>query len=382
MPRYDAAVVGCGAMGSAALWQLARRGMHVLGIDRHDPPHALGSTHGRSRIIREAYFEHPSYVPLVRRAYELWTETEEASGERLFLPTRGLMIGDEAGEIVTGSLASAREYGIPHELLTADEVSRRFPVLRPASGMVALLEQRAGVLFPEEIVRAHLRLAVAAGAELLTATEIVEWTLTDSGVQLSTSDGRLIEAGQVVFAAGSWLPDLVRNARIPLSGERQTMHWFVPLDPAGFSPEECPIAVWDDPHGAAFATFPDLGDGVKIAVHHDGVLAHPDSMERGITPEDERAVRERLARYVPTANGAMCEAAVCIYANTPDSHFVIDWLHDQRVLVTSVCSGHGFKFASAIGELVAQLVAGDRPTLDISLFALDRFAENHGEQEA
>jgi sarcosine oxidase len=367
-------------MGSAALWQLARHGNHVLGVDRYDPPHALGSTHGRTRIIREAYFEHPSYVPLVRRAYDLWAETEQAAGEQLFLRTRGLMIGHETGEIVPGSVASAREHDIPHELLSAGELRKRFPALRPDDGMIALLERRAGILFPEAIVRAQLRLAVESGAELRTNTRVVGWESSPSGVHVDLDPGGSVEARQLVLAAGPWMADLVQQSAIPLMGERQTTHWFLPLDPTGLSPQECPITIWDCPDGPPFYTFPDLGDGVKIAIHHGGPFAHPDSIDRGITPDDERAVRERLAQYLPGANGALSDAAVCIYTNTTDSHFVIDWLHDDRVLVVSACSGHGFKFASAVGELVAQLIAGEGPAFDISLFALDRFAEDPGEQ--
>jgi sarcosine oxidase len=373
--RHDVIVVGLGAMGSAAAWQIARRGRRVLAFDRHAPPHALGSTHGRTRIIREAYFEHPSYVPFLRRAYELWAQTERDAGERLFLPTGGLMIGRPDGEIVSGSVASARAHDVPHEVLPAADVRRRFPVLEPRDDMVAVLEHRAGILFPETIVRAHLRLAAAAGAEVRTNARVTGWAADGGGVRVTTADGLAYRADRLVLAAGSWLHEFVADHGLPLQGERQLMHWFTPRDAAGFEPTRCPIALWDDPGLPPFATFPDLGDGVKIAIHHGGSPADPDTLDRTPRPDDERAVRERLARYVPRANGALRDAAVCIYTNTPDQHFIIDTLDDaRRVIVASPCSGHGFKFASALGEAVACLATDVSAPIDLSLFSASRFA--------
>jgi sarcosine oxidase len=372
--RPDTIVVGLGAMGSAAAWQLARRGRRVLAFDRARPPHALGSTHGRTRIIREAYFEHPSYVPFVRRAYELWAETEQEAGERLFVQTGGLMIGRPDGEIVSGSLASARAHDVEHELLSAADVRRRFPVLEPQSDMVAVFEPRAGILFPETIVAAQLRLAAAAGAEIRTNECVARWTAAGEHVQVTTAAGHTYEADCLVLAAGPWMRGLLDTHPLPLVGERQLMYWFSPHDGAGFDPARCPIALWDDPGLPAFATFPDLGGGVKIAIHHGGTEADPETLDRTPRLEDERAVRERLARYVPSANGALREAAVCIYTNTPDSHFIIDHLDpSHRVVVASACSGHGFKFASAVGEAVACLATGAPPPVDLSLFSASRF---------
>jgi sarcosine oxidase len=372
--RHDAIVIGLGVMGSAATWRLASRGLRVLAFDRYTPPHPFGSTHGRSRIIREAYFEHPSYVPFVRRAYELWDETERASGERLFLRTRGLMIGSPDGEVVAGSLGSAREHGVQHELLTSAEVRRRFPVLRPDDGMVALLEERSGILFPEAIVNAQLRLARAAGAELRTETPVISWSADGNGARVTTGNGSEHVAERLVLAAGPWMPQLLRGLDVPIECERQLMYWFVPVEPAGFDPASCPIAIWDDPGRPAFATFPDLGDGVKFAIHHGGAPAEPDTLDRTSHPEDEEAARDCLARYVPAANGALKEAAVCIYTNAPDEHFIIDYLDDaRRVLIVSACSGHGFKFGSAVGEAVACLATDTQPPVDLSPFALSRF---------
>jgi sarcosine oxidase len=371
---YHTIIVGLGAMGSAAAWQIARRGGRVLAFDRYDPPHPLGSTHGRTRITREAYFEHPAYVPFIRRSFELWTQTEDKAGERLFLPTGGLMIGRPDGEIVSGALTSARTHGVAHEVLTPTEVRRRFPVFEPQDDMVGVLEHRAGILFAERIVAAHLRLAAAAGADIRTNTRVARWSASHDSAEVTTADGQTYRADRLVLAAGPWMSELLEGSSMPLQGERQLMYWFTPQTPNLFDPAQCPIALWDDPGLPAFATFPDMGDGVKIAIHHGGKPADPETLDRTPRPADEQAVRDRLARYVPSANGTLADALVCIYTNTPDAHFIIDYLDDaRRVVIASPCSGHGFKFASAVGEAVASLVMDERPLVDLSLFSLRRF---------
>jgi sarcosine oxidase len=375
MPRdYDVIVIGLGAMGSAALWQLARRGTRVLGVDRYAPPHTLGSTHGRTRIIREAYFEHPAYVPFIRRAYELWDETSRGAKTELFLQTGGLMIGPPEGVIIPGALRSAREYDVEHELLEADEIRRRYPELTPAEGMVGLLEKRAGLLFPEKCVEAHLRLAREEGARITFDTLVSGWRADGDGVRVEISDGSEYIGARAVIAAGPWAPELLGGRILPLEVERQLFHWFTPLRDAEFAPDRCPIALWEDPDGTLFASFPDLGDGVKAGIHHDGTITDPHSVDRTPRDEDESAMRALLQKYLPRANGPLRDAAVCLYTNTPDHHFIIDYLDDdERVVLASPCSGHGFKFASAVGEAVAELALGERPSVDLSLFSLQRF---------
>ena len=361
-------------MGSAAALRLARRGLRVLAFDSYAPPHTLGSTHGRSRIIREAYFEHPSYVPFVRRAFELWADTEREAGERLFLRTGGLMIGRPGGAIVSGALVSAREHDIEHEVLTAEQIRQRFPVLVPGRDMIGVLERRAGVLHPERCIQAQLRLAMDAGAGLRLNEPVRDWSVSAAGVEIRTTGGGTHRAARLVLAPGPWVSELLRERDVPLAVERQLMFWFDPVDSAGFAPNDCPITLWDDPDGPAFYTFPDVGDGVKIAIHHGGATTNPHAVDRTPRAADEAAIRRLLARFVPAANGSLREAAVCLYTNTPDQHFIIDHLDEsKRVVLVSACSGHGFKFASAVGEAVAALVAGEPPPVDISLFRLSRF---------
>ena len=365
--RWDVIVTGLGAMGSAAVRELARRGLRVLGIDRYAPPHAHGSTHGRTRIIREAYFEHPAYVPLVQRADRLWMELEREVGEPLFVRTRGLMIGPERGALVTGARASAETHGLPYELLTSAEVRSRFPVLAPEHDAVALLEPRAGVLFPEACVRAMLTCAVRDGAVLHTGEPMLTWRVEGGAVRVATAMGEHV-ADRLVLTLGPWLPEFLNGAQIQLSVARQMQHWFAPRQHADqFTPDELPIALWETSE-RMFYTIPDFGDGVKIAVHHDGEVTDPQRVRRTMTEQEDSNARALIERFLPDAAGELRDRAVCLYTNTSDGHFVIDH-HPAygEVVIASPCSGHGFKFATVIGEMVAKLTVGE-PVDDVALF--------------
>ena len=370
----DALVVGLGAMGSATLYELARRGARVAGIDRFETPHTQGSTHGRTRIIREAYYESPVYVPLIRRAYELWDDLERAAGERLFHRTGGLMIGPPDGELVSGALRSAREHDIPHELLDGAAVTKRFPHFQLTADQVALLETRAGILFPERCVATMLALASRHGAEIRTGQRLLSWDAGSDVVRCHTDHGD-VTAARLVLCAGPWLPELIADLSLPLEVERQTFHWFIPAADRGrFGPDRCPIALWEYSRGRLLATFPDFGDGVKVGVHHEGEITTPQQCRRTIGEDEDALVRGLLARCLPDAAGTLADSAVCLYTNTPDHHFILDrHPKSHRVIVVSPCSGHGFKFASAIGEIGAQLALGDEPSFDLEPFRLSRF---------
>lgn len=366
---FDVAVVGLGAMGSAAAYQLARQGWKVLGLDRFTPPHAFGSSHGQTRIIREAYFEHPAYVPLVQRAYELWAELERASGRDLLLTTGGLMIGRPDGVLVSGARRSAEQHRLRHELLTAAEVVERFPAFRPADDMVAVWEPRAGVLFAEACIDAHLALAKTHGATLRFDEPLANWRCDGDGVRVVTDQGEY-RARQLLLTAGSWIRSLVPGLNLPFTIERQVLYWFAPhADPGIFAPSRCPVHLWETAPQDFLYGFPDLGDGVKLAVHHGGENADPDQLRREVSDAEVAAMRERLRRFLPQANGALRSSVVCMYTNTPDEHFWIDRHPEQsRVLIASPCSGHGFKFSSVIGEVLAELLISGQSRFDLSLF--------------
>ncbi|HKW48300.1 MAG TPA: N-methyl-L-tryptophan oxidase [Gemmatimonadaceae bacterium] len=372
----DVMVVGLGAMGSAALYHLAQRGVRVAGFDRFAPPHSLGSTHGLSRIIREAYYEHPHYVPLVQRAYELWADLERRSAQRLFHQTGGLMIGEQNGVLVTGALRSAREHGLEHEELTAADVRRRFPGFAIPNEMGAFYEPRAGILDPEGCVAAHLQLAGAAGAEVFVEEPVLEWSMSGGRARVVTSKGAY-DAGRLALCTGAWTPALLDDDSVSLRVERQVMHWFTPAHNAHlFTPARCPIAMIEYGSDRIFYFVPDGGDGVKAALHHEGETADPDTVRRDVDDEEVDRVTRLLKTYLPDAAGDRRRSATCLYTNTPDGHFLITpHARYENVLIVSACSGHGFKFASAIGEAVADILMGtSRP--DLNPFGRERLIQH------
>ena len=372
---FDVAVVGLGVMGSSSARALAIRGARVVAFDQFAPPHTMGSSHGQSRIIREAYYEHPLYVPLVQRAYELWNELERETDSQLLLRTGGLMGGAETGTLVRGALKSARTHGIAHEILDATAVEQRFPAYRPSRAWIAVFERRAGMLFPERCIEAAMHSARQHGATLHLNTRVTSWKANGRTVTVQTSNGSY-DAKQLVVAAGSWLPGLSDyvGMTIPLEIERQLSHWFEPTQPndSRYRAASCPVALWDAGDDV-FATLPDVGAGVKCGMHHAGVPTSPEDVDRVVSPAENEAARGLLNDIMPGAGGRLLDSRVCLYTNTPDRHFIVDWAVLGRVLIVSPCSGHGFKFATAIGEVVSQLILDGRSWLDLKPFSLDRF---------
>ena len=373
---YDVIVVGLGAMGSAAAYRLAERGARVLGLEAFGPAHQLGSSGGLSRIIRLAYFEHADYVPLLRAAWAMWPQIElDAAGGQLFKPTGGVYVGRRGTAVLEGSLASARAHGLAHELLDAGETRRRFPALNVDDEMAALHEPLAGILFPEKCVAAHLRLADRDGAELRFNERVTGWSADGSGVTVTTSRGSY-SGGRLVLAAGAWLPKLAPELAVPLTVERNVLFWFEPVAQAElFEPERLPVWVMELDAERTFYGFPMLpGQGPKVARHHGGRPTDPDGVEREASDADERPVRDFMARHLPLANGRRLDARVCMYTNTPDFNFVVDFLPgNERVVIASPCSGHGFKFSNVIGSIVADLVLDGRTDFEIGFLSLDRF---------
>lgn len=370
--HFDVIVAGLGAMGSAAAWQLAARGLKVAGLDRWHPPHTLGSTHGGSRVVREMAFEHPRYVPLVRRAYRQWGELEAQAGRQLLIPTGALYIGSPASSVVAGSRASAVEYGVGSEEMDAGAVHKRWPQFRPDPGMVGLLERRAGVLRPELCVEAMLGAAARHGAVLRFDEPMTEWHAEGGGVTVRTARGTLA-AGHLVLALGPWMPDELARAGAEVWVERVIQHWFTPKDPELMDPSRCPIYLWEDADGVIFYGFPTLDGVVKAAVHHRGESVSADAVRREVSEQEVERARRYLARWMPAADGGYVRSAVCLYTNAPDGDFIID-RHPAHpsVLLASPCAGIGFKFAPTIGEILADLVQGRKPSFDLAPFALSR----------
>jgi sarcosine oxidase len=387
---YDVIVIGLGGMGSAAAYRLAQRGRHVLGLDRHPPVHDQGSSHGSSRITRQAYFEDPAYVPLLLHAAELWPQIEADAGRKIVLWTGGLMVGRPDSRTVSGSLRSAQEWNLPHELLDAAQIRHRFPTMTPEPDEVALFERNAGLVIPEESVAAHLALAARAGADLHHEEPVTSWrTVRGGGVEVSTPMARY-QAAQLAICPGPWAPELLADLGIPFGVERQVQYWFEPVrEPARFRADRHPIYIWEAADGQQFYGFPSFddptggpadgaraaADGVKVAKFRSGLACTPETIDRAVYPEETAAMRAFVAPRMPDLPGTLLKTVTCMYTNTPDEHFVIARHpgHEQ-VVVACGFSGHGFKFVPVVGEIVADLVSEGTTAHPIGLFDPRRFA--------
>jgi len=373
--RATVIVIGLGIMGSATAWALARRGVRVVGLEQYAPFHALGSSHGKTRIIREAYFESPEYVPLVQRAYELWDELGERTGRRLLRVTSGVSIGRLDSPFIVGARESAQRHGLAHELLDAQEARKRFPVLALPDDFVALVEGRAGILFAEECWRAFCEDAVRHGAELRFGVRVHGFVPDGEGMTVETESGRL-RADRVVVTAGPWSATLLADLGLPLEVRRVLVVHVQPDDPTRFRPEVLPIFIMDVPEGEYYG-FPFLPDqGVKFGRHDDGEVCTPESVRRTVTDDEVRWMTGVLERYLPGAAREVLMTVTCLYTMTPDSHFVID-RHPEwpQVVFAAGFSGHGFKFASVMGEALADLALEGASRLPIGFLSFRRLAK-------
>ena len=375
--HYDVAVIGLGIMGSAVTLSLARRGLSVVAAERYWAGHDRGSSHGRTRLIRRAHFEDPGYAPLVNHAYELWHEAEQASNRTLFLKTGALVIGSEKGALVPGTRQAIREHRLPHHALNNSQLRARYPWLRLRQDEVGILEQDAGILLAEDCVASLQQLAVKEGAQLRFGAECVfgnESFADTQGPIPFEINGETVLARQLVVAAGPWTPGLFPPGLIPkLDVERVATYWSIPrLTRESFEWRNLPVMLWD--HAAApFCIFPEVdGQGVKLAFHHSGIGVDANSLDRTIQPHEIANVRSLLDKAAPILNGGIASSRVCMYTNTRDGHFAIGAVGGSRVMIVSACSGHGFKFAPVIGEIVTDLVTDGATSYPSELWRLDR----------
>jgi len=374
MPHFDVVVCGLGIAGSAALHELAGRGARVAGIEQFAPGHDRGSSHGESRVIRLGYFEHPSYVPLVVRAHAKWREIGAAAGERLLHVTGVIEIGRPDSTLVRGTLASIKAHGLAHEVLAARDLMQRFPAFRVPADFVAVLQPDGGYLAAEPSIHALLSLAQRSGAEIRRGETIRAIEPRASAVKVTT-DRATIDADAAIVSVGPWLKALLPGLPAPIRVTRQVMAWFEPLDPALTAPPRLPVFLIESRHGIHYG-FPLRGRTVKVAKHHHAdETVDPETYDRTVTAPDERLIRAAIADHLPAANGALVEAKTCLYTMTRDGDFIIDRLPGApQIVIASPCSGHGFKFAPAIGEILADLATAGATRHDISRFALARFA--------
>lgn len=374
--RYNTIVIGMGAMGSATAYYLARRGQRVLGLERFDIPHYMGSSHGYTRIIRMPYYEHPSYVMLLKRSYELWREIEERAGEKLLYVTGSLDIGPADSWVFKGALRSAMEYELEHEALTGLELARRFPGYQLPHEIMALYQPDGGFLAPEKCIIAYCFEAMKHGAEIHGREAVIDWAplLHGEGVRVRT-ERAIYEADSLVVTAGAWNDDLLRFLRGLVVPERQALAWFQPGRPEYFRLDNFPVFNLLVDEGRFYGFPVHAVPGFKIGkYHHLHETGHADALSREVTPDDEAILRECVARYFPQATGPTMTLKACLFTNAPDGHFLLD-LHPEypQVSYASACSGHGFKFGSVIGEILADLAQYRQTRHNIELFTHERF---------
>lgn len=374
---YDVIVVGLGAMGSAACHHLCKQGMRVLGLEQFSIPHGWGSSHGHSRVIRLLYHESPQYIPLLRRAYNLWHHLETESGQKLIDITGGLLMGPAKGAIISGAARAAKEHHLDYRALTAAEVRREFPQFHIPDGHHAIYDSNAGFVRPEAAIAAHALLALTRGADLRGHEPVMHWESGPHGASVTTPRG-VYSAGQILFCGGAWSGTLLGELGVKLQIIRQVLIWTWPRRPELFELGRMPVWMFEENDGSEFYGFPMMAGppGLKLAGHHyPAPASNPDVLRRGVTDEDARPVRHFLSQYMPDGDGPTLSMQPCMYTNSPDKHFIIDrHPHYPNVMLACGFSGHGFKFASAIGEALAQLATGTGTSAPIEFLRLSRFA--------
>jgi sarcosine oxidase len=373
--NYDVAIAGLGGIGSAIAAHCAARGASVIGLEQFGPAHDRGASHGKSRMIRQAYFEDPAYVPLVLRSYELWRALERETGRNLLRITGVLSAGEEESEIISGTQKAAAQHGLPLEKWSRGEMRRRYPDLRLLPNEVALFEPAGGVLDPEESVRMHLQVARSTGAELRFDAVLRKWEANDGGITLELGDGTRISAKKLILSLGPWVQETLAPLGVPIRVQRNVQVWFSPATDA-YRAGRFPAFLVDRAGlPAPLYGFPDFGDGVKAAFHGFGELTSANQLNRDVEiARDVTPVAQALEGWMPGAAATFREARPCMYSLTPDGSFVID-RHPAHanVILCGGFSGHGFKFAPVIGEIGADLALDGGSRHQIDFLSLKRF---------
>ena len=371
----DVIVIGTGGMGAAAACHLARRGVRVVGLDRFPVAHDRGSSHGQTRLIRLAYYEHPDYVPLLRRAYALWHDLEREAGRPLLVKSGLVMAGPAAGDVILGALASARTHALPVERLTATEATVRWPALRVPEAWDVVYESTAGYLFVEECVRAHATAATRAGAELRSGVTVHGWRVAGDGVVVETDAGAF-RAARLVLCPGAWAAGLLQLPAVPLTVLRKSLFWYPAAreHEAEHAAGRLPCFAFDTPAGF-FYGFPSLDErGIKVANHSGGrTVTDPLDLDRAVDPDEQRQIERWLGDHLPGVSRTRTDHAACLYTMSPDHHFLLG-IHPAhpQVAIAAGFSGHGFKFASVVGEILADLATTGRTSHPIGFLAPDR----------
>jgi len=372
--HFDCIVIGVGGMGSSAVHNLAKRGQKVLGIEKFDIPHTEGSSHGVNRIIRLAYYEHPSYVPLLRRAYEMWEEIQTDADEQLLYKVGSIDTAPSGHEVFEGSLESCLLHDIPHEVLNHQQINDRFPGYQMPPGQMGLYQRDGGFVLSERSIVAYVNAAVAEGAEIHAREPVAKWEPEGDGVRVFT-DRDEYTADRLVITAGAWAAGMVPSLEELAVPERQVLAWLQPEEPTLFNPANFPVfnAYFEE---GRYYGFPVFGiPGFKIGrYHHLEEVVDPDHVDREVTQEDEDILRAAASRYFPKANGTLMTLKTCMFTNTPDEHFIIDLVPGYpQVSMAAGFSGHGFKFASVVGEILGDLALDGKTRHNIDLLKVNRF---------
>jgi monomeric sarcosine oxidase len=375
--KYDAIVLGTGGVGSAALYHLARRGVRAIGIDRFHPPHDRGSSHGHTRVIRQAYFEHSDYVPLLREAYRLWHDLESIAEQQLFFQIGLVEVGPSDGMVVPGVRRAAEEHGLAVESLTAKQIGQRWPGLEVENDLVGVFEPAAGYLRVEDCVKVHLDAAGAAGAEFITDTEVSCWSANDAEVRLRLTNHVEIFGRRLIITAGAWAGRLLSALNIGLKVRRKSLFWFGTDDSRYESASGMPVFLFELPAGV-FYGFAKLDQrGVKFAEHTGGHAVDDPLVVDGTIAEDEKGrLIAVLSQYLPGVSSHVTDHTVCLYTMSPDEHFVVDGHPEHaNVVFAAGLSGHGFKFTPVLGRALADLALAGGTDLPIDFLSLKRFTE-------
>lgn len=377
---YDVIVIGAGSMGSAAAYYLAAGGQRVLALEQFDIPHDMGSHAGQSRIVRQTYFEHPDYVPLLLRAYDNWHELEQRIEQPLLFQVGVLYCGRPDGVVMKGNLEAALQHKLPYHELSRAELSRRYPQVNLPEDFVAYFEPVAGFVTPERAVAAYAEQAIALGAELRAREAVVHWELGEQGVRVVTHKDTY-EAGKLIFTAGAWSQALLKDKSPALRVSRQALGWVSPRNHAAFSMGNFPCWLFEDPDKGIFYGFPVLPAarfggpvGFKAGHHFPGPTIDPSAPRQAVEVQEEEAFRYGLAKYLPEANGPALSLKTCLYTYSADDHFIIDFLPetDKRVVIACGFSGHGFKFVPVVGEILADMAIKEHTTLPAQFLGLER----------
>lgn len=374
--HYDVIVIGVGGMGSAATYHLAKRGHDVLGLEQFDIPHENGSNHGVTRIIRKAYFEDPAYVPLLHQAYENWETLQKENGRKLLHLYGSITVGRPDETNFNGAIKACEEHNLPYKVLTSDELSDQFPGYQLPNGFKGVYQPDGGFLASDRCLVAHVEEAFKNGGEIHARERVLNWEATSTGVRIESEDD-VYTADRLIISAGPWAQELVKELQGNATPERQVLGWLQPKEPANFTPESFPVFT-ATLNGEPFYGFPTFEvPGFKIGCHHHlEQETTPDTLDETPCSEDERLLRDVAEEYFPSGAGPTMRLTTCLYTNSPDEQFIIDTHPDHlNVVIAAGFSGHGYKFCSVIGEILADLVIDGKTSHPIELFSFDRLSQ-------